>query len=211
MFPSFALPPPRFIHRECSVPRPLVAASHLSFLYSLGNWVMKTESYISALCFQRSKCDCQVYKRLFMFSGMKWERVCGAEREKDCPARADSTAFILHATADKALVPLDRDHKSSPERCCTYSLYHSGWQTHNNPHSAALLLSLSAPPSSWDLKWWQEKVGKHTKPSAQRKGPKWRAKLSPPTQTTPFWGGKPLGNGWDLRGSCMRGRLGIAV
>lgn len=148
---------------------PLVAASHSCFLYSLGNWVMKTESYISALCFQRSKCDCQVYKRLFMFSGMKWERVCGAEREKDCPARADSTAFILHATADKALVPLDRDHKSSPERCCTYSLYHSGWQTHNNPHSTALLLSLFAPPSSWDLKWWQEKVGKNTKLRAQRK------------------------------------------
>lgn len=33
---------------------------------------MKAESYISALCFQRSKCDCQVYKRLFMFTGVKW-------------------------------------------------------------------------------------------------------------------------------------------
>lgn len=43
-----------------------------SFLHSLGNWVMKAESYIPALCFQRSKCDCQVYKRLFMFSGVKW-------------------------------------------------------------------------------------------------------------------------------------------
>lgn len=38
--------------------------------------------------------------------------MCGAEREKDCPARADSAAFILHATADKALVLPDRGHKS---------------------------------------------------------------------------------------------------
>lgn len=38
--------------------------------------------------------------------------MCGAEREKDCPAQADSTAFILHATADKALVLPDRGHKS---------------------------------------------------------------------------------------------------
>lgn len=38
--------------------------------------------------------------------------MCGAEREKGCPARADSPASILHATADKALVLPDRGHKS---------------------------------------------------------------------------------------------------
>lgn len=43
-----------------------------SFPHDLGNRVTKAESYIPALCFQRSKCDCQVYKRLFMFSGVKW-------------------------------------------------------------------------------------------------------------------------------------------
>lgn len=42
------------------------------FRHSLGNGVMKAKSYIPALCFQRGKCDCQVYKRLFMFSGVKW-------------------------------------------------------------------------------------------------------------------------------------------
>lgn len=44
---------------------------------------MKAESYISALCFQRSKCDCQVYKRLFMFTGVKWGAgVRSRERER---------------------------------------------------------------------------------------------------------------------------------
>lgn len=68
-------------------PPSVFAASQARLLYSLGNWVMKPESSISALCFQRSKCDCQVYKRLFMFSGMKWgARVLSRERERlPCP------------------------------------------------------------------------------------------------------------------------------
>ena len=74
---------------------------------------MKAESYISALCFQRSKCDCQVYKRLFMFPGVKWGTgVRSREREKGWPGGDDSSAFVLHATADNARSLPDRDHKS---------------------------------------------------------------------------------------------------
>lgn len=54
---------------------------------------------------------------MFMFSGMKWGSVSveETERERDrLPCLDDSTTFILHATADKALVPADRDHKSPP-------------------------------------------------------------------------------------------------
>lgn len=83
-----------------------------SFLRSLGNRVTKAESYVPALCFQRSKCDCQVYKRLFMFSGVKWGAGARSRARESGPARADSPAFILHATADKALLPPDRGHKS---------------------------------------------------------------------------------------------------
>lgn len=76
---------------------------------------MRAESSIPAPRFQRSKCDCQVYKRLFMFSGVKW----GASARSGAGAGADSAASIvparcihpaaasiLHAAAARAPRPL---------------------------------------------------------------------------------------------------------
>lgn len=73
----------------------------------------------------------------------------GAEREGACPARADSPAFILHATADKALVLPDSGHKS-PLGDAVPTAYTIPDDKHTIIHTAQhffSLLSLSLSPS----------------------------------------------------------------